>query len=198
MTLILHTYTNERKDEQQETLEQISELKRLANVESQFCNDTDDYWAFLLRNWGKEDLIIIEQDVVATPLQVIELAQCSRFVCAYPYRLRAGQLSVWNMDDELRHGNFREYLPSYYEAVAPEFASGTSLGFTKISYLAQLLIPLWEYPVDKYKWWYLDSFISWYLHKKLQSVHVHRPEVKHNRRNELTITIGGQSFLLTE
>jgi hypothetical protein len=189
MTLILHTYTNERVDEQQETLAQISELKRLANVQSQFCNNTDDYWALLLRYWGKEDIITIEQDVVATPLQVLQLAQCPRFACAFPYRLRAGQLSVWDMENDLKHGKFREYIPAFYEVVSPIFSDGTSLGFTKITTVAQKLVPLWEYDVDKYKWWYLDSFISWHLHKHSQQVHVHRPEVKHNRTNELTINI---------
>lgn len=201
MTVILHTYTDQRLDEQQETLEQIEQLKQIYGdmVISHKCNNTDDYWSLLLRYWRKQDIITIEQDVVAYPLYVTEMLQCVRHVCTYPYRLRAGQLSVWEMEEyELRHGEFREYIPDFYEVVAPDFSNGTSLGFTKIDLSAQRLVPLWEYPVDKYNWWYLDSFISWYLNRHGQRIHVHRPEVKHNRRNELTINIGDQSFLLSE
>lgn len=200
MTLVLHAYSNERLEEQQETLEQLVEIKRIwgDRVISQFCNDTDDYWATLLRIWGKDDLIIVEQDVVATPLHILSLAACSRFACAYPYRLRAGQLSIWDMIDDLKHGEFREYIPDYYEIALPTFCDGTSLGLTKLTTVAQKLVPLWKYDVEKYKWWYLDSFISWHLYKHSQKIHIHLPEVKHNRKNELEVKIGDQSIFLTE
>lgn len=186
--MIIHTYTDQRPDDQTETLTAISKIREVWPTVSEKMVEPDDYWSLLLRNWNRgDDLITVEQDVVPSLRKVRELDQCVARVCAFPYRLPAGQWSVFDITPQDKRPPFHEYIPQYYEIGRPHFTNGTSLGFTKIGLGAQSKIPLHEYPVHKYEWWYLDSFISWYLMRAKIMVHVHDEEVKHNRTVELTI-----------
>jgi hypothetical protein len=206
MTLILHTYTDIRLDDQVETLDSIYRMKAMyaGRVVSEKMVDPDDYWSFLLRNWGKEDIVIIEQDVVGTVGNIDKLIICREPVCANPYRLAAGQYSIFDIPEDTPTKNFGppfnvnyHYPENHWNMPLPVYVGGMSLGFTKISLATQKKIPLWEYPVGVYEWWYLDSFISWHLNRLKQKVHVHTPEVKHNRTVEITFNIGDESFVVS-
>lgn len=189
MTLILHTYTSQRIDEQEETKQIITRLSKDYPIVSKLCNDTDDYWKILLKHWGKDELIIIEQDIVPSFKMVQELEWCIDELCCFPYLLRDRRWSIFEKKDNIQ---------THYTEPLPKYAEYSSLGFTKISRRIQLSIPLQLYPVDEYKWWYLDSWISEFVGQLNMKFHVHQPSVKHNRRYELEIKVGDQSFMLTE
>lgn len=183
MTRILHTFTDVRRQDQLET---FAELVYIADVYGDklvqgYMIEPDDYWAFLLRNWGKEDIVIVEQDVVATLANVDELVLCQSKVCTYPYRLADGKWSVFDIPPETQRQRFNEPFSVVYQDPPRRHAGGTSLGFTKLCVCVQVKIPLHEYPYKVYEWWYLDSFISWHLNRLRQHVHIHSPAVKHNR-----------------
>lgn len=197
MTLILHTYTDLRLDDQKETRVQIGFIGDYygTKVISEKMIAPDDYWSFLLRHWGKEDIIIIEQDVVPSVGKIARIRDCHYKVCTYPHILAAGQWSVFDIEPQT--GRFDTFNLAYFWTMYPRFADGSSLGFIKISLDTQKRIPLWEYPVAKYEWWYLDSFISWHLKRLHQRVHVHASEVKHNRTVEVTFQLGDETIVVS-
>jgi hypothetical protein len=197
MTRVLHTYTDIRKKDQVETLAELGLIEAAYGDKliSAKCVEPDDYWSVLLRNWGQEDIVIIEQDVVARLAAIDELVTCQHKVCTFPYQLASASLSVFDFD-YIKHIPFGVFDVRYPEHI-PAFSDGTSLGFTKICGCLQTKIPLWEYDVNKYEWWYLDSFISWHLARLGFKVHVHQPLAKHNRTVTVTFNIDGQEITLT-
>ncbi len=180
MTRVLHTYSDVRVEDQLETATEMVKIGVHYPVKWQYCIEDDDYWAFLLRNWGYEDIVIVEQDVVAKRHLVDGLVECPEHVCTYPYRLKAGQLSVFEITD----GDTIPFIPQFYEVTPPLYTDGSGLGFIKISKELQKHIPLHTYDVGLYKWWYLDSFISWHLKRLKYKIHVHQHMVQHNRSIE--------------
>lgn len=176
MTRLLHSYTDVRPLSQIETLHGMIEVAKLWSEDVYSCKmvDDGDYHKFLLEHWGQgSDIINIEQDIAVTTEHTYSLEICQYKLCCYPYRLDAGKWSVWYSGD-------LELPANYYETL-PDFAGGSSLGLVKISAGIQNRIPLHEYPVDKYKWWFLDSWISHKLNDLGLRWHVHQPPVRHNR-----------------
>ena len=202
MTLILHPFSDTRPAEQIETLAIIKKLSKRYPIKSQLCNPTDDYWKFLLKNWNKDDLIIIEQDIVPTVDMIEELEECIEELCCFPYRLRDGRWSVWNnnipVDQRDNTANAEYYVEPYDDL--PEYAPASAFGCTKIVRSIQKQIPLQLYPVEKYAWWYLDSWISERVAHQLSNkrFHLHKPPVKHNHVYEMTIEVDGKMTTLTE
>ena len=178
---ILHSYTDVRPLSQIDTLHAMIEIARMYGPDfvSRYIYKEDDtaYHRFLLDYWDREwgNIINIEQDIVPSPRMINELLECPYFLCCFPYRLQNGELSVGYPDDELTWKSYGQ---------VPEYADFSGLGLTKFSPTARHSIDLGNYPVDQYKWWFLDTWIYKQLHMRNLKYHVHSPEVPHNRNKE--------------
>ena len=172
MTVILYPYTDVRKANQRDSLLALLQVQRIWGDCLQVVKMTDDtsYWRLLAKYWLREDIIIIEQDIVPRPFSIYQLACCPLAPCTYPYRLKSGHWALFDIgpnNETLFHDEITEY------------SEASGLGLVKLTKTIQTLIPLEVYDVEHYKWWYLDTFISKYL--KMNSIlwHVHQPEVRH-------------------
>jgi hypothetical protein len=191
--LILHTTTDARPQDQLETIAAVAEIARCYPVRSYAIPPKDDsaYWRFLLRNWGKDQIVIIEQDIVPTVDRVYELIDCQDDACTVPYDMRPGVKggSLFYAKGYLADG-MAEGLTMYKEPF-PTYSEGSGFGFVKLNSALQRKIPLHKYPVDAYKWSCIDSWVSAYMQRVLDvKWHVHLPKVKHNHRQSRPLTDG--------
>jgi hypothetical protein len=145
--------------------------------------DKTDYWRFLLEFWGKDELIVVEQDISVSVERINDLLICQQKLCSAPYRLKPPfpHWSVWKANSDI----FPVDVVNYNEQVEgmkelPEYSDGSGLGLTKLCACIQVKIPLHEYDASTYGYGYIDSWISWYAQKINQSFHIHSP-VDHNR-----------------
>jgi hypothetical protein len=166
--LILHGYacvgeeqrkTGRTEEQQAETWEALKAIRQKYHVVDRALEGSDGYDNFLLEYWGRDDLIIVEQDVVPTLEQVNSLVECSEPWCAYKYQFH--YIILPN----------KPKLQPYYIA--------TGFGFTKIALKIQALIPssLWYRKGD---WRDLDSRVVDQIIRAGFTQHFHG-EVKHNR-----------------
>jgi len=85
----------------------------LSSISSQVihkpCLAENDYEQGLLELWGKDDICIVEHDIVPTPEMIADLKRCSHPLCAQAYRL-----SVYNMVDDA----FGQILPELRKLIA--------------------------------------------------------------------------------
>lgn len=176
MTVILHTYTNHRIAEQWATLVAMLKITRMFSklgyeVNSRHCAHDSSYWYSLCMYWEHQTIINIEQDIVPTPEMVEQLMECDHAACAFYYRIPPdNHLSVFHRDGDKM---------IYENGPVPEFVEGSSIGLAKIDVGLQHLIPLWDYDYTKYKWWYLDTWLSEQMAEHGIQWHIHG-EVIHN------------------
>jgi len=154
-TLILHSYTNTRIEDQKETWKSINNIKTKYTVISRELFDGNDYDLFIKEFWNKGDTIItVEQDVVPSLNLIKELEVCPEPWCCHQYKIK------------------------YKDNVMPSYMIMTGLGLTKFSPKAQNIAEtsLW---FNKGIWINLDSRITGCLTAKNVLPHVHK-QVKHN------------------
>ena len=177
-TRILHPYTNVRPLSQINTLHGMIRVAKDYPAETMtvYCQTDRSYWLAISDGWGTHDLINVEQDIEVSSSLVRELLECPSPLCAYPYRLDAGEWSVWNT-------SFVGDIPGitgYYKEL-PEYARGAGFGFVKISQAVQQSIDISAYPVEKYQWWFLDTWFSYaMLRTASHQFHLHHP-IEHYR-----------------
>jgi hypothetical protein len=166
--LILHGYAllgqeqakSGRTEEQQaETWEALRAIRQKFSVVDKALEGPEGYDDFLLEYWGKDDLIIVEQDIVPSLAQVESMIHCSEPWCAYRYQFHYIELPN------------KPKLQPYYLA--------TGFGFTKIALNVQTVIPSSSW-YKKGDWRDLDSRVVDRIIKAGFSQHLHG-EVKHNR-----------------
>ena len=143
-----------------ETLDAL-ELYSLNNVEY-ICTEDDPtgYWREIKARWdGKEDLVVVEQDVEIHDTVLKEFMECKEPWCCFPYKI-FGQ----------------------------KYCS-VGLGCTKFSAQLQQEVSLeiltdrfskCEFCEGKGCWWHLDGPLLQFLQSKGYSQHIHQPEVIHH------------------
>ena len=181
--IILHTYTDQNPEDQISTLHGMINLaiRWPRSVESIHCSNDESYYEALLKYWGKGNTIVnIEQDIEFMPIMVDRFYTCSEPLCTYPYQLR-DRWSVYSIGDGAKLPLDTAKWYSFSERL-PDYAEGSGLGFVKIGLEAQVLVNLKEYPVSEYKWWYLDTWLSYKFHKAGLKFHVHKMTVKHHHK----------------
>lgn len=162
---ILMPYVNKRINNQIETISAYNQLKDEYTIIRMETKNNDDYFNLLLNNWGVQDLIIWEMDIVANNSNIRALIECPRDICAFNYKLVNGRYICRNADRT-------PFLDN------TEFSDRVGFGFTKISLAVQKIIT-----PDQFKrksWSTLDTEFSYRMKDLGYLGHIHWPNVKHN------------------
>lgn len=138
-------------------------------------SDEYSYWKALCKYWQKDDLIIIEQDIVASPEFIAELINCECKDCAFKYKIYTPTTKenqpIWAYGLFDRDGTWIRLESGDYET-----AQFTGLGFIKISKESQLKFNLQENPTTFRQ--NLDMVIckgiKTYFHMHHEVDHLHR------------------------
>jgi hypothetical protein len=147
------------------------------------CEDNtpgaSDYERKFRQLWGKDDLIVVEHDVVPTMEGLVRLAECPHDLCARVYRFylashdEPDKLLGFNMCRVLMPGGSQGYV-----ADGETEADFVGFGMTRISMRFQVAHPVLDFPWGG--WGNLDSrFCEWTCGMGLKW-HVHWPCAKHN------------------
>jgi len=107
--IIYHPYstTPETLSRQVETWTALSSVS--SQVVHKPCLTENDYEQGLLELWGKDNIYIVEHDIVPMLEMIADLEHCPHPLCAQAYRL-----SAYNMVDD----TFRQVLPELRKLVA--------------------------------------------------------------------------------
>lgn len=153
--LVLHPFSRFRINEQLETWRALEEIREHFRVVDVFLKEAMDYDDVLLRFYGVDDLIVVEQDIVPSVEQIRSLTLCPESWCCCEYTVR------------------------YMGDKNPAYNVQTGFGLTKFSLKAQELSPssVWH---GKGEYFNLDCRVTAPLIQAGLSPHVHG-EVKHTR-----------------
>ncbi len=162
---ILMPYVNKRVNNQIETINSYNLLKLKYHIIRKETNNDIDYFNLLLNNWGIEDLIIWEMDIIAYECNIRSLNECDKDICSYNYKLTNGNSICRNKDRT-------PFLDN------TEYSDRVGFGFTKISLAMQKIITPSQF--KRKSWSTLDTEFS-YLMKDLDiTAHIHWPLIEHN------------------
>jgi hypothetical protein len=155
--ITLHTFSRMRLREQRETWKALCKIRRQYSVVDVSVSGVTDYDSAVREFWGRDDLIIIEQDIVPSCSQIRALENCVCDWCAYRYRIR------------------------YMDNHDPAYWVTHGLGFTKFNLELQKNYPaeLWFHR-GNWSWRNLDSRITGLMVQSGLAPHIHG-DVKHNR-----------------
>lgn len=153
--IILHSFSRFRINEQLETWQALEPIRKSFTVADAFLIEAQDYDDALAKFWGKDAVILVEQDIVPSLKQITELVACPAPWCVFEYCVRY-------MDDK----NL-------------SYKVQTGLGLTKFSLTVQTLSPssIWHGKGDYFN---LDCRVVNPLIQASLCPHIHG-EVKHNR-----------------
>ena len=155
--LVLHCFSDKRLSEQEETWLALEEIRRHYLTMDVYVEGAGGYDDALRSIWSRDDLLVIEQDIVPSFGQVQALERCTEAWCACKYEIRYSD----------------DHTPSY------EVTHG--LGFTRFSLELQRRFPasFW-YHTGNWRWQNLDCRITGLMVQSGLAPHVHG-DVKHNR-----------------
>lgn len=145
----------------------------------------DGYWHGLMKYWGEDDLIVIEQDMLPLKSHIKDLTDCEYDFCSVPYMLRDGFLSVYDFlgyeDDSYGPTGLVGFPVPIRQNLQTQYmgAQGSGLGLVKFTKRAQELIDLTDYPVPNHHWSLIDSWISYQMKQINKRWHLHYPAVGH-------------------
>ena len=194
---VIHVYSDARIAEQNETWKTFELIDSIYTVEHVHAMGPNDYADTIRDNWGLgHDLIIIEQDIVATPDHIKRLISCRSSLCCFPYLVKSDRLdchSIFTFTDHSKPDNWKtfdgtRYIDRVKIEKKPEYCGLSGFGLTKIGVNAQKLI---DFPrlYDLDRWDIIDSWLSLRLYERIGNnriFHIHYPAVKHNHSSENT------------
>ena len=143
--IVMHAHIENVEQTYAETYRCVANLK-LAHPEYTYVDETTpkfdrwSYWYAINKYWGKDDLMLIDQDVIFDVSQFEQLRNCNHGWCCF-YYMRSSQynekfVSAWD-----------PAVPSSYtKATVPEFVAYASNGFMLISKRLQTT-PLMKFTV---------------------------------------------------
>lgn len=138
------------------------------------------YETAVRQQWGCDDFIILEQDIVPTWGHVQGLAACPYPLCTVAYALNQ-PIAYDQFHGELVQRNYRSDGSRYWIPYGTEWADLTGLGFVRIRReWAQAHPPTWQSGV----WSDLDARLSWWTYQQGVRWHVHYPLVRHQHYGE--------------
>jgi len=154
---ILHPYSEDRPQDKAETLRFLDSIRDRFEVVD-FVVHRSDYPIQLSRHWGRDDIIILEDDKVPTVADLEELAACPKGFCIFPYPSRDWVKTT--VKDWQKHTPY-------------------GLGFAKFSLEVQK-----EFPSDGWDWSFrptqCDRIIEKDIIAKRGPMHLHPTMIKHN------------------
>lgn len=157
--IILHPYGEDRPADKAETWTFLEPLRGCFNI-LDLRVQRETYPDTMGLYWGKEDIIIIEDDKVPTYTDFYELLKCMRLFCIFPYPPSMS----WGYGLEM----WKRKFPY-------------GMGFVKFSLEAQKAVPFsaWDrtFRNDQF-----DRIIEVPMIKKLGPMHLHERMIRHNHR----------------
>ena len=159
----------------EKTLLQLSYEKDAVLIEAVNNNSYDDA---LINNWGKEDIIIIEHDIIYTKEQLHEIRNCKHFLCTFNYYLYP--ITTKLKEPVLAH---RQKINNAFVWNNEMDAEANTVGFgmTKISREFQMKHkPNWE----KGDWKNLDTRFSLWVMGLGYKFQIHKDIVEHNHKEQ--------------
>lgn len=189
--IILAPYSEDPffKERQEETNNALETLKDYAyEIYRPVVHNNKDipseYEKAILKYWGRDDLLVIEHDIVPTLGAVKQMETCPSMLCAndYPFhRIDASQqpytrsscrVVVYEGDHEHEHRIDTETA----------WADFVGLGFTRFRKpFMKAIKPGWKSGT----WIDLDTRISHWTHEEIHTKwHVHRPALMHNHPHQ--------------
>ena len=171
--IILHPWSSGRHNDKLETWDFVARARKAGyEIIDRNINRPMDYPDLLREFWGKDDLVILEDDKVPRLADLKELAECNFSYCAFPYRpsfhFRAS-MKLWT-----------EHFPY-------------SLGFVRFSKEAQVKVPV-ETWYKEGEHWGVDKMIEEPLISHYGPFHIHRRLIKHNHNRGLKGRLGGLKY----
>lgn len=129
------------------------------------------YWDALVEDWGVEDLVIVEHDIVVRPEHIQSFGICRYPFCTVPYRMPYGQWSLFDM----QRSDLFDGLPTIRTLDRPtQYSDGSGLGLVRITSAGLRLIPMASFQPQH--WSVIDLWISNFMKEKLlMPWHVHYP-----------------------
>jgi hypothetical protein len=181
---ILHTYSNKRIDEQEETWELLSKLdKNKWTIVHILVKNYDYYKTVVYYIKHFQPFIVIEQDIVPSIRLLEEMANCSEQLCSAPYILYPQSTLLQHEKYSCR--NVISQNPVTKEAtfmqwVTPEdkTADYYSLGLTKFNLKDTSIIS----DSITVPWTHCDHIISQQTFSAGLKAHLHWGEIKHNHK----------------
>lgn len=134
----------------------------------------DDYWLTLMSYWNRDDLLIVEQDIMPTADHIEGLLSCPYDACTVPYYLAEDRLSIFRFIGRENAPQNAHYRPED----RPDFCEGSSIGLVKLTRHAQSHVRLHAQPYLRH-WSMNDFWISRELWNAKIPWHVHYPGVRH-------------------
>lgn len=181
---ILHVYSNNRIENQTKTWEAVKELQDIGyKIEDIMLPENLSYEELLFSLWTKEDIILIEQDIVPTKERLDELLNCKEILCYHFYKLRGKPLN--EPERYLQVVNYEKGVIELQKV--SDLMMHKGFGFTKITKEAQQLSSPNDWYHTKYQeiegWYNLDTRIRLSFEKKGVNYHKHN-YVEHNHPEE--------------
>ncbi len=197
---MIHVYSDARIADQNETWEAFEFIDSKYTVEHVHAMGPNDYADTIRDNWGLgHDLVIIEQDIVASPDHIKRLISCNSSFCCYPYLVKndvPDSYSIFNFTDHSKPDNWKtfdgtQYIDRVRIETRPEYCGLSGFGLTKIGVKVQKLIDFPRlYNLDR--WDIIDSWLSLRLYERIGNnriFHIHHPAVKHNHSSGNTTVV---------
>ncbi len=129
------------------------------------------YWTALAHDWGIEDLVIVEHDIVVAQQHIQSFEICRYPFCTVPYKMPDGQWSLFDM----QQSDLFDGLPTITMVNRPtQYSEGSGLGLVRITRAGLRLIPMAR--IQPLHWSVIDLWISNFMKENLFIPwHVHYP-----------------------
>ncbi len=180
--IILHPWSSGRTGDKLETWRTVAKARDAGyDIVSRNINRPMDYADLLKEFWGKDDLIVWEDDKVPTMADLKELVECRHAYCCFPHPV-----------------SFYFYTPmSLWGRNFPY-----TLGFVKFSKLVQENVPVSDWlppdPAHPSPGWGLDRRIEEPMIKRFGPMHLHPRMIRHNHNRSIKGRLGGLKYQLSQ
>lgn len=138
--IILHSYTKPYTVSQEQTLDFVSDLRKLnyAVISMKCGNEEDgglhDYENIMRALWPLDlTLITLERDNVPTIDMINRMINCPEPYCSQAYRLHRSKMWTHRTANTVPNNRFPGDTKFYYEEETVDFATHVGLGLTKFS-----------------------------------------------------------------
>ncbi|MEM3844856.1 MAG: hypothetical protein QXU98_04055 [Candidatus Parvarchaeota archaeon] len=182
--ILFHPYINAFKESQVETWDFLNSHKALfeslgIDVYDKLC-DFDNFKTYkreLINIWDRDDILILEMDIVPTEEALKDIVKCPEPLCAYDYSLyneTNTAISAHRIKDPVDKRGWRNLRNE-------KFADYVGFGFTKIKKCIQHKISITQaLPLDKFVG--PDVGVSMATSELGLKWHIHYPALKHNHK----------------
>ena len=163
------------------TLKLLRYFAKDYNIRLIEAKEPDDYDKALKDLWGKDDIIIVEHDMIFHRGQLEEIINCGHYLCAFNYYLYEPTTGL--KEPVLAHRSIGETRRLHWNSTEDETADSVGFGMTKISLNFQRDFgAAWDKGTKGTEWKNLDTRFSFYAMKLKIKFDIHKDIVFHNHK----------------